>query len=135
VAASKEEQMSNIESAKAIYDAFGAGDMERLGRLFADDAQWISSDELPGGGTISGRDQILEGFGTVATAWKEFAVEPNEFIDGGRWVTVRGTQKATGNAGSFEAPYAHLLEFGDDGKLVRAEFYNDSAKAKMALGS
>ena len=127
--------MSNIDSAKAIYDAFGAGDMERLGGLFADDAQWVASDELPGGGTIEGRDAILENFATLAGAWKEFAVEPIEFIDGGKWVTVRGTQKATGNAGSFECPYAHLLEFSGDGKLARAEFYNDSAKAKMALGS
>lgn len=126
--------MSNVDAAKGLYAAFAAGDMERLGGLLADDAEWSSSDELPGGGTTKGRQAILEGFGAVATAWREFAVEPGEFIDGGSWVTVRGVQKATGNAGSFEAPYAHLLEFAD-GKVVRAEFYNDTAKAKMALGS
>lgn len=126
--------MANIDQAKAIYEAFGAGDMQRLGGLFADDAEWVASDELPGGGTIEGRDQILENFADLAGAWKEFSVDPKEFIDGGEWITVRGVQRATGNAGSFESDYAHLLKFADD-KLVLAEFYNDSAKAKMALGS
>jgi uncharacterized protein len=123
----------NVETAKAVYEAFGKGDMETLKGLFAEDAEWVSSEELPGGGTIKGRDAIIAGFGEVAGSWTEFSVEPAQFIDGGEWVTVRGTQHATGKAGSFECPYAHLIRFAD-GKLARAEFYNDSAKAKAALG-
>ncbi len=88
----------NVDTAKAIYEAFGKGDMEALKELFAEDAEWVSSEELRGD-----------------------------------WVTVRGTQRATGKAGSFECPYAHLMRFAD-GKLARAEFYTDSAKAKAALG-
>jgi uncharacterized protein len=123
----------NVETAKAVYEAFGKGDMETLKGLFAEDAEWVSSEELPGGGTIKGRDAIIAGFGQVAGSWSEFSVEPAEYIDGGDWVTVRGTQRATGGAGSFECPYAHLMRLGG-GKLTRAEFYTDSAKAKAALG-
>jgi ketosteroid isomerase-like protein len=93
----------NVETAKAIYEAFGQG------------------------------DAIIAGFGEVAGSWAQFSVEPSQYIDGGEWVTVRGIQRATGKAGSFECPYAHLMRFAD-GALARAEFYTDSAQAKAALG-
>lgn len=123
----------NVDTAKAIYEAFGKGDMEALKELFAEDAEWVSSEELPGGGTIKGHDANISGFGEVAGSWAQFSVEPAQYIDGGDWVTVRGTQGATGKAGSFECPYAHLMRLAD-GKLARAEFYTDSAKAKAARG-
>ena len=49
----------NVDTAKAIYEAFGKGDMEALKELFAEHAEWVSSEELPGGGTIKGRDAII----------------------------------------------------------------------------
>ena len=45
----------------------------------------------------------------------------------------KGDMEALGKAGSFECPYSHLVRFAD-GKLARAEFHTDSAKAKAALG-
>jgi ketosteroid isomerase-like protein len=47
-------------------------------------------------------------------------------------VTVRGTQRAANDNGSFEAPYLHLMKF-EDGKVVRGEFMTDSAKAVKLL--
>lgn len=125
---------SNVETAKAAYEAFSSGDMETLAGMFADDAEWVSSDELPLGGTTRGRDAIIANFTQIPSYWSEFGVEPEEFIDGGDWVAIRGTQRATGEGGSFESPFAHLMRFSD-GKLVRGEFFADSAKAKQALGS
>jgi ketosteroid isomerase-like protein len=123
----------NIETAKGAYSAFGQGDMDGLSQMFAEDAQWLTSDELPLGGLATGRDEIIGNFAQIPSYWSEFSVEPEEFIDGGDWVVVRGTQRASGENGSFEAPFAHLIKI-EDGKLVRGEFYSDSAKAKQALG-
>jgi ketosteroid isomerase-like protein len=123
----------NVETAKAAYEAFSSGDMETLKGMFGEDVEWLSSDELPLGGTTDGRDAVIANFGELPSYWSEFSVEPSDFIDGGDWVTVRGTQRATGKAGSFECPFAHLMRFAD-GKIVRGEFYTDSAKAKSALG-
>jgi uncharacterized protein len=123
----------NIETAKAAYNAFGSGDMESLAGMFAEDAQWLTSDELPLGGLATGRDEIMGNFAQIPNYWSEFSVEPEEFIDGGDWVVVRGTQRASGESGGFEAPFAHLIKV-EDGKLKRGEFYADSAKAKQALG-
>ena len=124
--------MSNVDVAKAAYDAFGSGDMETLKGMFTDDAVWVSSDELPAGGEVNGPDAIITAFGEIPNNWSSFSVSPEEFIDGGEWVTVRGTQSAGNDKGSFSARYAHLIQIRD-GKIARGEFFGDTAKAKALL--
>jgi uncharacterized protein len=125
--------MSNVDSARSAYDAFGRGDMEALKENFAEDAVWVTSDELPLGGETRGREAILANFAQIPNYWSSFSVEPEDFIDCGNYVVVRGTQRAGNDKGSFEAPFLHLLEFGDDGKTRRGEFFTDSAKAAKLL--
>jgi len=125
--------MSNVDSARSAYDAFGRGDLEALKENFAEDAVWVTSDELPLGGETRGRDAILANFAQIPNYWSSFSVEPEDFIDCGNYVVVRGTQRAGNDKGSFEAPFLHLLEYGDDGKAVRGEFFTDSAKAAKLL--
>jgi ketosteroid isomerase-like protein len=124
--------MSNIDTARSAYEAFGRGDMEALSEMLSEDGTWLTSDELPLGGETQGRDAILENFTRIPSYWSSFSVEPEEFIDAGEWVVVRGTQRAAHNGDSFEAPFAHLMKFAD-GRIVRGEFYGDSAKAAKVL--
>jgi ketosteroid isomerase-like protein len=125
--------MSNVDTARAAYDAFGRGDLESLKESFAEDGVWVTSDELPLGGTAEGRDAILDNFAQIPNYWSSFSVDPEEFLDAGDYVVVRGTQRAGNDKGSFEAPFAHLMKFDGDGKVVRGEFYADSAKAAKLL--
>ncbi len=125
--------MGNADAAKDAYGAFGTGNLETLKAGFADDAEWWTSDELPLGGKTSGVDAIMENFAQIPNYWSSFSVEPSEFIEDGDTVIVRGTQRATGKGGSFEAPFVHVMKYRD-GKLVRGEFHGDSAKALKALG-
>jgi uncharacterized protein len=124
--------MSNVDTARAAYEAFGRGDLEALRESFAEDGVWVTSDELPLGGETRGRDAILGNFAQIPNYWSSFSVEPEEFIDAGDWVVIRGTQRAGNDSGSFESPFAHLMKF-EDGKVVRGEFYADSAKAAKLL--
>jgi ketosteroid isomerase-like protein len=124
--------MSNVDTARSAYDAFSRGDLEALKEMLADDGTWFTSDELPLGGETRGRDAILGNFTQIPNYWSSFSVEPEEFIDCGVWVVVRGTQRAGNDSGSFEAPFAHLMRF-EGGKIVRGEFYGDSAKAAKVL--
>jgi ketosteroid isomerase-like protein len=124
--------MSNVDTARSAYDAFGRGDLETLKETLAEDGTWLTSDELPLGGETRGRDAILANFAQIPNYWSSFSVEPEEFIDAGDWVVVRGTQRAGNDSGSFEAPFAHLLRF-QDGKIARGEFYADSAKAAKLI--
>lgn len=125
--------MSNVDTARSAYEAFGRGDLAALNEWLAEDAVWYTSDELPLGGETRGRDAILENFAQIPNYWSSFSVEPEEFIDGGEYVVVRGTQRAGNDKGSFEAPFVHLLQYRD-GKAVRGEFYADSAKAAKLIG-
>jgi uncharacterized protein len=125
--------MSNVDNARAAYEAFGKGDLAALKEQFAEDAVWVTSDELPLGGEVKGRDEIIGNFAQIPNYWTSFSVEPEEFIDAGDYVVVRGTQRAGNDKGSFEAPFLHLLKI-EDGKTVRGEFFTDSAKAAKLLG-
>jgi ketosteroid isomerase-like protein len=124
--------MSNVDTARSAYEAFGNGDLESLKDSFADDGVWVTSDELPLGGVVEGRDAILGNFAQIPNYWASFSVDPEEFIDAGDYVVVRGTQRAASDKGSFEAPFVHLMQFSD-GKVVRGEFFGDSAKAAKLL--
>jgi ketosteroid isomerase-like protein len=124
--------MSNVDSARAAYEAFGRGDLEALKENFAEDAVWVSSDELPLGGETRGRDAILANFAQIPNYWTSFSVEPSEFIDAGDYVIALGLQRAGNDNGSFEAPFAHVMRY-EDGKLARGEFHGDSAKAAKLL--
>jgi len=125
--------MSNVDTARNAYDAFGRGDLAALQVDFAEDAVWYTSDELPLGGETRGREAIMGNFAQIPNYWTSFSVEPEEFIDAGEWVVVRGTQKAGNDSGSFESPFVHLLKYDGDGKVVRGEFHADSAKAVKLL--
>jgi ketosteroid isomerase-like protein len=125
--------MSNVDTARSAYDAFRSGDLNALSDSFAEDAVWVTSDELPLGGEVKGRDQILGNFAQIPNYWSSFSVDPEEFIDAGDYVVVRGTQRAGNDKGSFEAPFVHLLKF-ENGVTVRGEFFTDSAKAVKLLG-
>lgn len=124
--------MSNVDTARSAYEAFGNGDLEALKEMMAEDGTWLTSDELPLGGETQGRDAIIGNMAQIPNYWTSFRVEPEEFIDAGEWVVVRGTQRAGSNGGSFESPFAHLIKFAD-GKIARGEFYADSAKAAKVL--
>jgi uncharacterized protein len=124
--------MSNLDTARSAYDAFGRGDLAALQEDFAEDAVWVTSDELPLGGEVRGREAIIGNFAQIPNYWTSFSVDPEEFIDAGDYVIVRGTQRAATDKGSFEAPFVHLLKY-ENGKTVRGEFFTDSAKAAKLL--
>jgi uncharacterized protein len=126
--------MSNVDTARTAYEAFGRGDLAALQDDFAEDAVWVTSDELPLGGETRGRDQVMANFAQIPNYWSSFSVEPEEFIDGGDTVVVLGTQRAGNDKGSFESRFAHVMKFDGDGKVVRGEFHADSAKAAKLLG-
>ena len=123
--------MSNLDTVRSAYEAFGHGDLQALKEMMTEDGTWLTSDELPLGGETHGRDEIIGNFAQIPNYWSSFSVEPEEFIDGGDWVVVRGTQRAGHNGelrGALRSP-AQVRR----GKIARGEFYADSAKAAKVL--
>lgn len=123
----------NVEVVRAAYRAFMKGDLQGLGEYFAEPIEWETPDSLPLGGVVRGRDSVLANFAQIPQLWSEFSVEPDEYIDAGDRVLVRGVQRAVGPGGPSESRFLHLNTLRD-GKIVRGEYIADSAKAVQALG-
>jgi ketosteroid isomerase-like protein len=127
----------NADNARAIYDAFAAGDVPKVLAAFDANIEWTDAEGFPYGGTYHGPDAILKGiFMRLGEEWSSFTVVPSDFVDGGEKVvglgTYSGTYKATGK--SFQAPFAHLWQFRD-GKVVRFQQFTDTVLVQKALKS
>ena len=127
--------MSNIDTARAAYDAFGRGDLAALKEDFAEDAVWVTSDELPLGGETRGRDAILENFAQIPNYWSSFSVEPEEFIDAGEYVVavVRMRTKGLGSGVELDRQDAVVYRCRND-KILRVDYYNNKEQALEAAG-
>jgi uncharacterized protein len=126
----------NVDVVKQGFEAFGRGDLDAVAETFDEQVEWWSSDEVPNGGTIKGRDAVIQSFAAISDDWDEFILEPEQFIDAGDWVVVRGTARAKAKASgqTIEERFAHLVEIRD-GKTVRGSFHSDSAKEYKALNA
>ncbi|MFA5711704.1 nuclear transport factor 2 family protein [Mycolicibacterium sp.] len=125
--------MSNIETARAGYKAFAAGDAEGIQRVWADNIHWWSSDEVQPGGEYNGSGAVMQMLGEIPKQWTSMTVEPTEFIEAGDYDIVRGTQTLTNDKGSAEGRFAHIMKF-QDGKCVDAEMHADTAKGLKLQG-
>ena len=125
----------DVDTVKEAYEAFMRGDLEGAAANMSDDLEWWSSEEVPEGGTIRGKDAVVQSWSRIPEHFSDFQVEPREFADAGDKVVVVGTQRGTGkdSGNSFEARYAHVFWI-QDGKVVRSEFHSDSAKEARAVG-
>ncbi|HEY0764511.1 MAG TPA: nuclear transport factor 2 family protein [Pyrinomonadaceae bacterium] len=127
--------MSNLDSVKAIYQAFAKGDIPAVLGFLSRDIDWTEAEGFPYAGTYHGPGTVLtEVFMRLGSEWNGFAAVPDEFIDGGDAVVAlgkySGTYKATGK--SFQANFAHVWKF-QDGKAIRFIQHVDTLLVHRAL--
>lgn len=120
---------STLESVKAVYAAFAAGDIPTVLGTFAPDIHWTEAEGGPYGGVSIGPDAVLQNvFMKLGGEWNGFAAVPHEFVANGDTVVALGEYsgafKATGK--SFKAPFAHVWKF-QAGKAVSFQQYTDTA--------
>jgi ketosteroid isomerase-like protein len=81
----------------------------------------------------------LSGFGRWledwASAWSEFSLDPNEYLDAGDKVIVVLQMEATGAGSSVtvEREDAMVCKMRDQ-KVVRVDYYNDRSQALQSVG-
>jgi ketosteroid isomerase-like protein len=127
--------LSNLNSVKAVYEAFAKGDIFTVLGTLSPDIAWTEAEGFPYGGTYHSPKGVLEGvFMRLGSEWDGFAALPDEFIDGGDTVVVlgkySGKYKASGN--SFQADFAHVWRM-QDGKAARFTQYVDTLLVHRAL--
>ena len=93
--------MSNVDTARSAYEAFGRGDLEALEEMMAEDGTWLTSDELPLGGETRGRDEILGNFAQIPNYWSSFsrrARRSSSTAASGWWCAERSAPATTATA-------------------------------------
>jgi uncharacterized protein len=129
--------LSNLDSVKSIYQAFGEGDIPTVLGTLSPEIAWTEAEGFPYAGTYHGpRSVLTDVFMRLGSDWQGFAAVPDEFIDGGDTIVAlgkySGTYKATGK--SFQANFAHVWKL-QDGKAIRFIQYVDTLLVHRALQS
>ena len=129
----------NVELVRAIYAAFGAGDVEGVVSRMAPEIEWNEAENFPyaDGNPYRGPEAILGGvFARLGGEWDGFAAVANEYLDSGETVVVvgryTGTFKATGRA--VDAQMAHLWRI-EDGKAAGFQQFTDTLQFARATGA
>jgi len=129
----------NLATIRAIYEAFGTGDVATILDAVADDVDWAVDAEpvAPWYGQRNGKDGVASFFADIASATEvqDFAVEGMGASDNEVFAFLRfGVRmKATGREASFHLH--HYFRFGGDGKVEYYRGSEDSAQVARALTS
>ena len=129
----------NGDIVKALYDAFGKGDVQAVLGAFDPEIQWREAENFlyADGNPYAGPQAVAEGvFQRIVSDVDNFAVHPERFVEGGDTVVTegryRGTMKTTGTP--VDAQFAHIWQLRD-GKVVRFQQYTDTKQWSEAARS
>ena len=124
----------NVDTAKDAYQKFSSGDIDGATENWADDIEWDGGgQDLPGGGTHSGKDAALQVLQKAVGSWDEFSLSMDEFVDGGDTVVALGHSNVKKGGNSAELPVVHILRFQGD-QLRRIQILTDTHEANKVLG-
>jgi ketosteroid isomerase-like protein len=86
-------------------------------------------------GEYRGRAGVERWLEDWASAWSEFSMEPEEFIDAGKCVVVVIRMRAKGRGSTVEVERQDaIVHEMRDGKVVRLDYYNNREDALKAVG-
>ncbi|MFL5892691.1 MAG: nuclear transport factor 2 family protein [Solirubrobacterales bacterium] len=130
--------MSNTDTLRQGYEAFGRGDLDGAVENFADDIRWENPEapQMPQNGVTEGKDGVKQLFAELGNYWESFSITPDEFIEDGDTVVVLSHTEAKGKETGKEVklPWVHVWRFRD-GKAAEVQALTDTALAADALGA
>jgi uncharacterized protein len=130
--------MSNADTLKQGYEAFGQGDLDGATANFADDVRWENPEapQVPNNGVTEGKDAVKQLFASLAEYWESFSITPDEFHESGDTVIVlsHAEAKAKETGKEVTLPWVHIWRFRD-GKVTEVQALTDTALAADALGN
>jgi ketosteroid isomerase-like protein len=95
----------------------------------------VYDDDIMDGENYRGRAGVERWLADWSTAWSEFSMEPEEFIDAGDRVVIVLHMRAKGrSSGVILERQDALVHELCDGKIVRLDYYNNRAQALKAVG-
>ena len=116
--------MSNVDTVRGVYEAFGRGDVAAILAKLASDVEWeygVNSTDVPWLQPRRGRDQVAGFFQSLA-AIDFHAFQPTALLESGplvvSLVTFEGTVRATGRR-LVEVDEVHIWRFSGDGQVTQ----------------
>ena len=131
--------MSNVQTIRALYDAFAQGDVPTVLAAMDPQIQWREAEGNPyqlSGKPFVGPDDVLQRlFMKLGTQWDGFTVHPKDFHDAGDTVVVEGryTGKFTESGESLDAQMCHIFKLRD-GKVTSFQQFVDTAQMQAVMG-
>ena len=122
-----EQEQKNIELIKEGYEAFSAGDIEKVMSLFDDNIEWVQPGESAISGTYHGKGELGQFFARLAE--KSATATPRRLLADGDMV-VALTDVAVGDERGQDADVYTLR----DGKTVRVQVHTDTALMERVYG-
>ena len=128
----------NVETIKAMYEAFGRGDVETILGLLTDDVDWSTDAAIPSApwyGSRHGKEEVKGFFEGIAQAGPVTDFTPLAFAsndDGDVMVFIRYAFTANATGRSVAMNLHHYWRFRD-GKVCFVRSSEDTAQVAAAL--
>jgi uncharacterized protein len=124
----------NVESVKAGFEAWNAGDMEALRELYDPNVIMRNPEGWPEPGPFVGREAVMRQWEEQREAWDADAMEPvSDFIDAADRVVVRFIWRAAGRGPESNLELTNVITLRS-GRVVYQEFFWDHTEALETLG-
>jgi ketosteroid isomerase-like protein len=125
----------NMQRVKDTYAAFLRGDLDAVMRDMSDDVEWVipGPSDLPGAGTVRGKQALQAWFGTLAQGLDIQRFAPYQFIAQGDTVVVliHAESVVRHNQRRYPNELAQVWTYRG-GKVVRSQVFEDTAAAVAA---
>jgi len=126
--------MSDEELIKQFYIAFKNKDESTYLKLCDDSIEWITSEEMPNGGTYIGKKEVFENyFPNMLTNFKEFHVIPNQILSLKNHIMVNGKYRGvTKHDKKFDVSFSHVFLIKKN-KIKQFRQFTDTQKIQDVL--
>ena len=125
----------NADTVRARWEDFGKGDLDGAVSTTDENAEITMPETLPWGGTYKGPEGFKEMIRKFLSNFESVSPEPTAFLEADDGETVIVTVEGVGKtkSGNELAGRSVWLYKVKDGKLMSAEFFGDTARARDAL--
>ena len=127
--------LSAVAVLRQIYESWGRGDLRAGVELFDPHVLLVIQPDFPDAGTYCGPDEVRGYMRQLLSAFDDFTISGEEFIDAGDSVVVRVRQRATGTGSGAPTRHDYFQVWSFRGKsVIRIESIRDRADALGAVG-
>lgn len=124
-----------MEIVRRVVDAYAAGDIEAALAAYDAGVEFDVSTARPEGGVFHGPQGVEEGVRVWIERWDAYSYEVEEIVDAGDRILIDIRESGRGESSGVEVTqHTYWVNTLRDGKIVRAELFNDRKRALAAAG-